>query len=220
MKPTRWTDEMIEEYTKRGIWSPITWPDIYDHNAYLYGDEEAIVGYWKGERRSVTWKEFKTITDRLALGFLELGLKKDDRVLCQLPNCIENVAVRIALEKAGLIHCYSAINTWEGENDHFLRALEAVAVITVPEYHGRSHYELFKKLRDSGKHPYFKYLFLIGPEEEVPEDAISISKMMRTPLEEKYPPDYLQKTKVSPYEVSQIITTTGTTGMPKLVELP
>ena len=216
MKPIRWMPEMIEEYTKKGWWNPITWPEIYDHNAFLYADKEAVVSYWKGERRSVTWKELKQITDRLALGLLELGLKRDDRVLCQLPNCIENVAVRVACEKAGLIHCYSAIYTWEIENDYFLRSLEAAAVVTIPQYHGRSHYELFKGLRS--RHPYFKYLFLIGLEEEVPKEALSISRMMQTPLEQKYPADYLRKTQVDAYEVSHVMTTTGTTGLPKLIE--
>ena len=219
MKPTRYTQEMVEEYTKRGWWNSTTLADIYDQNAFLYPDKEAMVGYWKGERRSVTWATFKKMTDRLALGFLELGLKRDERVLCQLPNCIENVAVRIALEKAGLIYCCSAINSWESENRRFIERLEPVAVVSLLEYHNRRNYKLFKDLRDSERYPAFKHLFLIDPEEETPDDAASIAKMMQIPLDEKYAADYLRRTQVDAYEVSHIATTTGTTGLPKLIEL-
>ncbi len=219
MRPTRYTQEMIEEYTKKGWWNSTTLADIYDQNASLYPEKEAIVGYRKGERRSVTWSALKKMTDRLALGFLELGLKKDERVLCQLPSCIENVAVRIALEKAGLIYCNSAINSWESENRRYIEKLEAVAVVSLVEYHNRSHYKLFKDFRDSGKYPAFKHLFLIDPEEKMPDDATSIAKMIQMPLDEKYPQDYLRKTGVDACEVSHIATTTGTTGLPKLIEL-
>lgn len=218
MKPTRWTPEMIEYYTNKGLWTSETWSDIYDRDARLFPDKEAFVAYAGLKRKAKTWGGMKQAIDRLALGFLELGLEKDDRVLCQLPSCIENVALSIGCEKAGLIHCYSPINTWEAENDRFLSGLEATAVVTVPEYHGRNHFELFKRLRNSGKHPHLKYILLVG--EEIPEDALSISKMIQTPIEEKYPADFLEGKKVSAYEVQQVMTTTGTTGMPKMVEMP
>ena len=115
MKLTRINEEMLKAYAEKGFWNSVTWPDMYDRNASIYPDREALVGYRMEERRSVTWAVLKDMTDQLAAGFLDLGLKKDDRVLCQLPNCIENVAVKIALEKAGLIYAYSSINTWELE---------------------------------------------------------------------------------------------------------
>lgn len=216
MKLTRWTPEMIHYYTNKGLWTSETWPDIFDRSAQLYPDKEAFVSYRGGKRKAATWAEMKRYIDRLALGFLELGLKRDDRILCQLPSCIENVVTKIALEKAGLIYCYSAINTWEIENDRFLKALEAAAVVTVAEYHNRSHFELFKGLRDSGRHPYLKHIFLVG--DDIPAKALSINRMIQTPLEERYPPDFLKDKQVSAYELSHIMTTTGTTGMPKLVE--
>ncbi|MFC1905815.1 AMP-binding protein [Chloroflexota bacterium] len=218
MKPTRWTAELIEYYTQKGALTSETWSDIYDRNARLLPDKEAFVVYAGGKRKSVTWSQMKQWTDRLALGFIELGINRDDRVLCQTPPCIENVALRIAMEKAGFIFCYSPINTWEAENDHFLKGLEAVAVVTKPEYHKRNHFEMFRRLRYSGRHPYLNYIFAVG--EEVPEGAISIENIIQTPLEERYPSDFLKDKKVDPHEVAFIMTTTGSTGMPKMVEMP
>jgi non-ribosomal peptide synthetase component E (peptide arylation enzyme) len=219
MKATRWTKEMINEYTRRGFWTSVTWPDIYDRNASLYPDKEAIVGYRNGERKSTTWETIKNLTDRLAGGFLKFDFKKDDRVLCQLPNGIENVAIKIAFEKAGLIFAHSAINTWELENEEFLKGLEASAVVSLPEYHDRNHYNLFRDLHHSGRYPYFKYLFLIGLPEEIPSDAISIEKMLQNQMEDNDPAPSFRRTQVDAFEVSHIATTSGTTGLPKLIEL-
>lgn len=216
MKPTRWTPEMEEYYTGKGLWTSETWPDIYDRNARLYPHKEAFVAYTGLKRKSKTWAEMKQAINRLALGFLELGLRADDRILCQLPSCIENIAVSIACQKAGLIHCYSPINTWELENDNFLKGLKATAVVTVPEYHKRNHYDLFRQLRDSGRHPYFKHIFLVG--EDIPSGALSINGMIDTPIEDKYPADYLDGRQVSAFDVHQVMTTSGSTGLPKIVE--
>ena len=73
--------------------------------------------------------------------------------------------------------------------DHFLGGLQAAAVVTVLQYHKRNHYELFQRLRDSGRHPYLKYIFLVG--DVLPAGALSISKMMQTPIEDRYPADFL-----------------------------
>jgi hypothetical protein len=51
MRPTRWTPETGEEYTKRGLWTSMTRPDIYDRNASLYPDKEGRIGYWNSERK-------------------------------------------------------------------------------------------------------------------------------------------------------------------------
>ncbi len=207
---------MEEYYREKGLWTSETWPDIYDRNARLYPDKEAFVAYVGLKRTAKTWSEMKKAIDRLALGFLELGLKKDDRVLCQLPSCIENIAITLACHKAGLIHCYSPINTWELENDSFLSGLEAAAVVTIPQYHNRNHYELFRHLRESGRHPYLKHILLVG--EDVPAGSLSIRNMIDTPIEERYPVDYLNGRQVSAYDISQVMTTSGSTGIPKMVE--
>ncbi len=217
MKATRYTQMMVEYYNSKGLWTPETWPDTYEKNARIYPDKEAFVSFDNSKRMAMTWAEFNQAINRLALGFLELGLKSDDRVLCQLPSRVENALIRVSLEKAGLIHCYSPINTWEAENDHFLSSLEAAAVVTVPVYHKRKHYELFQQLRDSGRHPYLKHIFLVG--DDLPEGALSISQMIQTPIEERYPADYLADKTISAYDVSQVMTTTGSTGMPKMVEM-
>jgi hypothetical protein len=61
-------------------------------------------------------------------------------------NCIENAAVRIALGKAVLIYCHSAINSLESENRKYIEKLEPVTVVFLLEYRHRSHYNLLNDL--------------------------------------------------------------------------
>jgi len=56
----------------------------------------------EGERR-ISAREFQETTDRLAEGFLSLGVKKRDRILTILPNGIDYVFALIAAGKVGAI---------------------------------------------------------------------------------------------------------------------
>ena len=58
MKATRYTPEMAEYYTSKGLWTSETWPDTYERNARLYPDKEAFVSYERGNRTAMTWAEF------------------------------------------------------------------------------------------------------------------------------------------------------------------
>ena len=212
MEGYRYTKELVNYYISRGWWTPETWANTYDLNARGYPDKVAFVD----SQKRVTWKQFKQMTDRIAIKLLELGLNKDDVVICQMHNCVENVAIRIALEKAGLIHCFAAINLREEELNHFLKTTGAVAAVTSRSYHGFDHFEQFKNLRSSGKYPNFKYIFTIG--DDVPDGAISVEEMLKEPAEGKYPLNYLDDNKVNAYHISHIASSTGSTGIPKLIQ--
>ncbi|MEP1144323.1 MAG: AMP-binding protein [Henriciella sp.] len=75
--------------------------EAVDDAARLYGDQDAIVSLHQNVR--ITYKEQKRLTDKLALGLIELGLKVGDRVGIWAPNCAEWTIVQYATAKAGLI---------------------------------------------------------------------------------------------------------------------
>jgi len=218
MKPIRNYDELKDRYLGDGQWAHRGWADIFDYNAGRWPDKEAVVDV----RRRMTWAQMKQVTDRLALGLLEAGLERDDIVIGQLPNCIENIALWVACEKAGLVHLYSMPTQRETEISHFLEFTDAVAAVTCLEFHRFNHYKMFDDFRASGNFPKFKHIFLISGYglKELPEDAIPVEEIINTPLEEKHPPDYLYKTRGDPFEVWHMVSTTGTTGMPKIGMLP
>jgi len=210
MKPARFTEGMITEYVKEGYWDTSVISDFWDRNAILHPDEEAIV---EGNAK-LTWYQAKQQIDRIALSLLELGIKRDEKIAVQLYNCAELFTFRLACEKAGIIAVTLLHNFRHAEVLSILRHTGAIGIVIPLEFRKFDHFKMIQEIRTDL--PSLKYIFVIG--DDVPEGAISVKEMAERPLEEKYPPDYLQKTKFSPFETFQIATTTGTTGMPKCVE--
>lgn len=211
MKPIRWTGEMVNYYFSQGWWDNRTFGDIYDEYARKSPDKVAFIDSY----RQVTFAQLKQITDRFALGLLELGFEKDDLVICQLPNCIEVVALRLACGKAGVILLSANIALRETELAHFCRQTSPKGAMFLAEYHGFNFYHLYCQLQKD--FPSLQYLMVVG--DKAPEGAIRVEDMFNRPLEERYPADYLAKTKFdATWSISQILATTGTTGLPKLIE--
>ncbi|CAB3989761.1 AMP-binding [Paramuricea clavata] len=74
---------------------------VVDSTAEKYPDREAYVFCESGRR--ATFAELKIKADKLATGFLALGLKKGDRVGIWGPNVEEWILTQFATAKAGLI---------------------------------------------------------------------------------------------------------------------
>src|SRR5512137_2836564 len=98
-KVSRYTNEMVDQYVKAGYWTRELTVDFWDRNASLYPDEEALVD----SRNRLTWLQAKQRIDRLGIGLLDLGFKKDDVLLIQLYNSVELNLIRLACEKAGIL---------------------------------------------------------------------------------------------------------------------
>ncbi len=211
-KPTRYTQEMIEEHIKRGEWDYTTNAYFWDRNAELYPDKEAVVD----SRNRLTWAQAKQCIDRIALGLLELDIKRDEAVVLQLPNIVEVPLLRIACEKAGILGVQVMRTFRHHEVEHTLKYVEAVGVVIPWEFAGFNYFQMIEEIRPNL--PALRHIFIVG--DEVPPGTISIKEMSQQPLEEKYPGDYLEKKKYGAMEVSLVTATTGTTGLPKFVENP
>lgn len=211
-KPTRYTEEMIRDYLARGIWSNAALADFWDKNSAIYPDRVALVD----SRTRLTWSQSKLWIDRIAFGLLELGLKKDDVLVVQLPNSIELCFLRLACEKTSILCLPVQRNLRHLEMEYILRKTEAAALVIPQEFQGFNYYDMVQGLRHGL--PQLRHILITG--EKVPAGSISIKEMVETPRESKYPADYLDKTKCPGTEFSLILHTTGTTGFPKFVEYP
>ncbi len=204
--------KMFKEYREKGYWEATTVSDLWKSNAQACPDDEAIVD----ARIRLTWKEADRCIDRLALGFLDQGFKKDEMIVVQLPNSVELGLLRVACERAGLL-CLPVLRTWRhSEMEYVLKRVEAKGVVIPWKSREFDHFEMIRDLR-SGL-PKLAHIFVVG--DEVPDGAISIQSMVKLPLEEKYPADYLERTKCPPDEFSLVAQTSGSTGFPKFVESP
>lgn len=211
-KPTRYTQEMYDRYTREGYWTNMTISDYWEQNARLYPDKEALVDL----KSRLTWAQAKLWIDRLALAFLEIGLRKDDAVVIQLPNCAELVCLRVACERAGLLQVPVIRVFRHSEMEHILKYTEAKAVVIPWKYRDFDYFKMIQELKP--QLPFLKHILIRG--DEYPSGTTCLKELLSRPVEKNYPPDYLEQKKMPWNEFSLISITTGTTGKPKLVEHP
>ncbi|MDP2719773.1 MAG: AMP-binding protein [Dehalococcoidia bacterium] len=211
-KATRYTPEMIEEYTRKGFWQEITFSQIWDRNALLYPEKMALVD----SNNRLTWGQARLWIDRVALGFLKLGLKKGDLIVIQLPNCVEGIMLRMACEKTGIL-CLPILHSFrQKEVEEIIDRMQPVAMVVQRIFRGFDHFEMASGLRE--KRPWLKHIFVTG--EDVPEGGISLKAMAAEPMEKTSPPNLLERDRCKATEFSLILATSGTTGFPKFIEYP
>lgn len=211
-KPTRFTPEMFEEYTRKGYWESRTISDFWKANARDFPEKEAVAD----SKNRLTWREADRWIDRLALGFIELGIQKDEMVVIQLPNSVALCLLRVACERAGIL-CLPLWRTWRHrEMAYTLERVEAVGVVIPWKLRGFDHFAMIQEVRS--RLPKLKHI--IVADEEAPEGVIRLQDLLQKPLEEKYPRAFLDAAKCKAEEFSLVLPTTGTTGFPKFVENP
>lgn len=211
-KPSLFTPEMIKKYTTEGFWKSVTFSDFWEKNAREHPDKVAI----SDSRTRLTWKEAVQLINRIALSFVGLGLEKDQVVVMQLPSCVELVLLHRACEKAGLLRLQAAYNLRQKEMAYILSHTEARVVVIPGVYRNFDYYEMMQELKT--ELPSLKHIVVWG--EEIPPGGLSFREMLSIPLEKRYPEDYLKDRKIPATDFSLIGLTTGTTGLPKMVEIP
>ncbi len=211
-KATLYTPALIEKYTRAGYWGHMSLSDYWERNAALHPSGEAA----SDSRIRLTWEDAWVWIKQLAMGFLDLGLKRDDMVVAQLPNCVELVLMRAACERAGLLFLPALRTLRHTEMEHILRFTAAAAVV-IPRKAGDFDYlAMIEDLRPGL--PSLKHIVMAG--DEAAPGTICLADMVRRPLKAKYPPSYLDYRKCPSTDVSLVALTTGTTGSPKFVENP
>lgn len=213
MKPVRYDPKEIQKNLKEGYWDKTILPDYWDRNARQWPDKEALVDSI-GSR--LTWAEAKQKIDRIALALIKaIKLNRDDRLMVQLPNCIEQVLVRLACEKAGVLSIPEMTTFRQTELADIAGRTEAAGIVIHKQYRKFDHYQMAKELQ--ADLPHLKHIIVAG--EDVPKGCISLQEMMEHPYEQEYDLIELEARKLDPVEeVGFLITTTGTTGLPKLIE--
>jgi len=213
MKPIRYDPGEIEKNLTKEFWDKTILPDYWDRNARQWPDKEALVDSL-GSR--LTWAEAAQKIDRIALALIkDMKLKRDDKLMVQLPNCIEQVLVRLACEKAGVLSIPEMTTFRQTELADIATRTGAVGIVISKQYRKFDHYEMAKELQ--ADIPNLKHIIVAG--EDVPGDCISLNGIMDHPYEQEYDPIELWARRLDAIEeVGFLITTTGTTGLPKLIE--
>jgi non-ribosomal peptide synthetase component E (peptide arylation enzyme) len=213
MKPVRYDQEEIERNLKQGYWDKTILPDYWDRNARKWPHKDALVD---SLGRRLTWAQAKEKIDRIAFALVkDIGVQRDERLMVQLPNCVEQVLVRLACEKAGALSIPEMTTFRHTELADIASRTGAVGIVIPKQYRNFDHYQMAKELQ--AELPHLRHIIVAG--EEVPQDCLSLEKIMEHPYEQEYDFIELEARKLDAVEeVGFLITTTGTTGLPKLIE--
>jgi 2,3-dihydroxybenzoate-AMP ligase/mycobactin salicyl-AMP ligase len=201
--------EDVERYVKYRWWLGLTWGDMFDKATDLYPRKEALVD----DTARFTYRELREKVDRLAIGFMGLGIKERDFVLLQLPNWHEFIFAFFALQKIGAIVVLLVARHGLSEINYLSSLTHPVAWIGPDHYKNTEYLAMVQQAMKENKE--LRHLISVRSPENtafIPlEGLIEGSELTKSSLKA------LAARRPDPMEVSIILPTGGTTGLPKAV---
>ena len=201
--------EDVERYVKYRWWLGLTWGDMFDKATDLYPRKEGLVD----DTARFTYRELREKVDRLAIGFMGLGIKERDFVLLQLPNWHEFIFAFFALQKIGAIVVLLVARHGLSEINYLSSLTHPVAWIGPDHYKNTEYLAMVQQAMKENKE--LRHLISVRSPENTAftplEGLIEGSELTKSNLEA------LAARRPDPMEVSIILPTGGTTGLPKAV---
>ncbi len=201
--------EDVERYIKYRWWLGLTWGDMFDKATDLYPEKEGLVD----DTARFRYQDLREKVDRLAISLMALGIKERDFVLLQIPNWHEFIIAFFALQKIGAIVVLLITRHGLDEINYLCSLTHPVAWIGPDHYRNIDYLPIIKSLME--RNGELKHILSVrAPENKswIPmEKLIDAGKL--TPANR----EALADRRPDPMEVSIILPTGGTTGLPKAV---
>lgn len=195
-----WPEEFAEKYRKEGCWRGETFGEMLRERAVRHGSRTAVIC---GDAH-VSYKELDMRTDRLAAGFLKMGIKKEDRVIVQLPNITEFFEVCFALFRIGALPVFALPSHRQSEIAYFCEFTEAAAYIIPDTHSGFDYRRLARQVRS--KLPALGHVIVAGD----PEEFQALSDLYIDADPGRHP-------NVKPDDIAFLQLSGGSTGLSKLI---
>jgi len=169
------------EMRARSYWRDEPFTDHLDRCLTEVPDKTAIVDFnsMEGKGRRLSYREFGTLVDRLAVGLAELGVGNDDVVSCQLPNWWQFTALVFACWRIGAVINPMMPIFREREVKFMLGFAESKIFIVPREYRGFDYPAMVRGIRS--ELPHLQRMLVIGGSGEESFERI----LLETPWETK-----------------------------------
>ncbi|HEY1354346.1 MAG TPA: AMP-binding protein [Ktedonobacteraceae bacterium] len=201
--------EFVGRYRQAGYWQDRSIASVFDEVCERYAERTALIA--DGEQ--IKYRQVSRRAERLALHFLELGLRCGDYVVMQLPNVPEFVYVYLALQKIGVRPVMALPSHRFTEISHFVGLSRAVAYI-VPERQGDFAFaDLATQLEQT--HDHLRLVFVAGEVSQAGHHCLYELLETRSQLS----PQVLRQMRadIDPGTPALLLLSGGTTGVPKLI---
>lgn len=193
----------------------------FDEIAAKYPDKEALV--YNGQR--ITYRKLQHQANRLAKGWIALGLKKDDKISVWMNNNPEWIYAFLASAKIGSVFVSVNARFKAQEMEFVLRQSDSTTLLFKAQIHKTNYYEMFlnlcpeMKTSDPGKlasakFPRLRNVICLSPG-KLP-GTFSIDEIMD--LGEKTVSDQVlveRQKAIQPDDLLMLQYTSGTTSFPK-----
>ncbi len=201
--------EDADKYNKFRCWPGVTMGDLLDKAADVYPDKEALVD----KTSRYTYAQVREMANRLAVSLMELGIRKQDRVLLQLPNWHEFVWSYFALQKIGAIVTLLLARHGQAEIHHICRLTGATAWIVPERYRDIDYLPIIDNV--SKANPDLKFVILARGKDN--KRSLSLEKLIEKGSLSESNLQKLAERRPDPMEIEHMGPTGGTTGLPKVV---
>jgi len=205
---TPYKKEDADKYNRLRWWPGIPLGDYLNKAADIYPEKEALVDV---EKR-LTYGQLKTQTDKLAIGFINLGIKPLDRVLVQLPNWAEFIYTYFALQKIGAIPILLLAKHRQNEISHLLNLTEAKAWVVAERYHKTDYLQIIDDVLQNSAT--IEIVVLVRASR--PGSFLSMESLIQQEDLTDEQLAILADRRPDPMQVAHMGPTGGTTGLPKL----
>lgn len=196
-------------YQRDGWWLNLTFGQALDRAAEKYPDKTAFID----TRSGLTYAQAKGLSDKLALGLMDLGVSPTDRVLLQLPNWNEFASVWFGLQKAGAIDVLLVERYRPYEIGRLIR-LTGASTWIVPERFKKTDFRpIIEEVLKTN--PGLKNVILVRTESDHP--YLDLEELIDRPDLSAEESARLAKRSPDPMQVAHMGPTGGTTGEPKIV---
>ncbi|MPZ78177.1 MAG: AMP-binding protein [Deltaproteobacteria bacterium] len=180
--------------------SPTTLTELLSARAQRHPDKLALIF----KDRQWSYAGFQREVDRIAQGFIRIGVKRGDRIAFVLPNCSEFLFAVFAVTQIGAVFVPLNPQYTAEEAEYVLHHSEASIVLTSPGL-----LPLIDSVRE--KLPDLKQVIVTGADE--PSGALSWNKFLSGVS------DAALSVPIAPEDLASITYTSGTTDRPKGVML-
>jgi acyl-CoA synthetase (AMP-forming)/AMP-acid ligase II len=182
--------------------------EILARNARMYGDEIALVEREpaKNSRRTITWKAFDEMANRIANALKARGIKKGDKVIHLMVNCLEWLPAYFGILRTGAWAVPLNFRFSANEIRYCADIAEAEAMLFGEEFIDRIG-EIRADLHT------MKDIIFVGPKDSRPDYAEQFEDFAAEGSEENPGVD------IHLFDEAALYFTSGTTGTPKPILL-
>ena len=182
--------------------------EILARNARMYRDEIALIEREpaKGSRVAVTWNEFDEMANRIANALIKKGIRKGDKVIHLMMNCLEWLPAYFGILRTGAWAVPLNFRFLADDIRYCAHIAEAKALIF-----GEEFVERIDAIKES-LGTIHDFVF-VGPEEMRPNYSESLNSFLQTGA--RHNPDI----SIDLLDNAALYFTSGTTGTPKPILL-